>query len=254
MLLVAPDARLPPLAIDAGVIWGAERTAIVLVSERLREGQVRGILHHVESAQRWLTRLQATLQRGKQKRSRARIEQDIAARLRGRQHLRDTIAVELGEKDGCLTLAWKFDQAAFEALASSTLGRLVLITSRHDWSIADVIRAYRAQADIEAVFRHLKNPRHLALRPQFHWTDQKLHVHVFSCLLGYLLTRLLHLRASNAGAPYASSEALLEALARVRRARVAHLPIRPGKPRITDQLEQLDPQIESFLPALGVTA
>jgi hypothetical protein len=35
----------------------------------------------------------------------------------------------------------------------------------------------------------------LATRPQFHWTDQKLHVHAFLCVTGYLLVRLLWWRA-----------------------------------------------------------
>jgi hypothetical protein len=43
---------------------------------------------------------------------------------------------------------------------------------------------------------------------------------VFTCVLGYLLASLLHLRARRASAPYASMESLLEALGRVRRAMI----------------------------------
>jgi hypothetical protein len=60
-------------------LWGVERTVVVLLSERLREGQKRGILQHVASAQRWLARLNQTLERGKQRRSHTR----IPARHRG---------------------------------------------------------------------------------------------------------------------------------------------------------------------------
>jgi len=77
----------------------------------------------------------------------------------------------------------------------------VLVTDRHDWSTAEIIRAYHGQSAVEALFAHLKDPVHLALRPQHHWTDQKLHVHVFTCVLGLLLASLLHLRARRAGAP-----------------------------------------------------
>jgi len=64
------------------------------------------------------------------------------------------------------------------------------MTDRHDWSTAEIIRAYHGQAAVEAIFAHLKDPVHLALRPQHHWTDQKLHVHVFTCVLGFLLASL----------------------------------------------------------------
>jgi transposase len=79
--------------------------------------------------------------------------------------------------------------------------------------------AYRGQAHIEAVFAHLKDPMHVMLRPQYHWTDQKIHVHVFMCVVAYLLARLLHLRAQRAGYRHCQ-EALLDALAQIRKATV----------------------------------
>jgi transposase len=150
-------------------------------------------------------------------------------------------------------LEHSFDQAAFEKLASETLGRILLITDRHDWSTSQIIRCYRNQADIEAVFAHLKDPVHLALRPQRHWTDQKLHVHVLTCILGYLLARLLHLRARRAGAPFASPEGLLEALAGVRQAVVMRAATGKGPSlRISTQLEEAEPDLLALLPKLAV--
>lgn len=235
------------------VIWGVERTAVLLVSERLREGQMRGVMQHVESARKWLEQLASTLRRGKQKRDRARIERDIEIRLKGRQHLSTVLRFDLAGQDPKLTLTHGFDEAAFEKLANETLGRVLLITDQHDWSTLQIIRSYRDQADIEAVFAHLKDPVHLALRPQRHWTDQKLHVHVLTCILGYLLARLLHLRARRAGAPFASPESLLEALTRVRQAVVVRAASGKGPSlRISTQLEEVEPEILALLPKLGV--
>jgi len=236
-------------------IWGAERTVVVLCSERLRQGQIAGVMQHVAKAQQWLSALADTLRRGKQRRNRARIERDIETYLKGRQHLGEVIRFELSGEDPKLTLAYEFDQAALDSLAQDTFGRLVLMTDRHDWSTADIIRAYHGQAAVEAVFAHLKDPDHLALRPQHHWTDQKLHVHVFTCVLGYLLASLLHLRARRAHAPYASIESLLDALARVRRAMIVRRSAaRSGKraERTTYQLEEIEPEIAPLLPTLGV--
>ena len=202
-------------------IWGAERTVVVLCSERLRQGQMAGVMQHVSKAQQWLSEQADILRRGKQRRDRARIERDIESYLAGRQHLSEVIRFKLAGEDPHLSLTFEFDQAAFDTLAAEQLGRLVLMTDRHDWSTADIIRGYHGQAAVEAVFAHLKDPEHLALRPQRHWTDQKLHVHVFTCVLGYLLASLLHLRARRAKAPYASIESLLDALGRVRRVMVA---------------------------------
>lgn len=233
-------------------IWGVERTVVVLVSERLREGQMRGILQHVASARRWLDDLANTLRRGRQKRNRARLERDIELRLKGRQHLSRVLHFQLSGVDPNLALTYQFDQAAFDEIANNSLGRIVLMTDRHLWPTAEIIQGYRNQADIEAVFAHLKDPIHLALRPQRHWTDQKLHVHVLTCVIGYLLARLLHLRAQRAGAPFASPEHLLEALGQIRWATIARSTNGKGGLRMSSQIERAEPELIALLSKLGV--
>lgn len=251
--VVLPDGETVPAYRERRTIWGTERTVIVLLSERLREGQKRGVLQHVASARRWLDELAQTLRHGRQKRDRARIQRDIELRLQGRQHLGEVLRFELSGQDPQLSLTYRFDQAAFDALANDKLGRVVLMTDRDDWSTAEIIAAYHGQSKIEAVFAHLKDPFHLALRPQFHWTDQKLHVHVLICILGYVLACTVFRRAQRAGAPYASMESLLDALTLVRRVTVARPAIGKGSMRITTQLEDLDPPLAALLPTLGVT-
>ena len=259
------NPQLAPVEIEPGEtvpayramrnVWGAERTLVVLCSERLRQGQMAGVMQHVARAQQWLSEQADILRRGKQKRNRVRIEHDIENYLKGRQHLSEVIRFNLAGEDPDLALTYEFNQAAFDALAQRTFGRLVLMTDRHDWSTAEIVRAYHGQSAVEAAFAHLKDPVHLALRPQHHWTDQKLHVHVFTCMLGFLLSNLLHLRARRANSPYASMESLLEALGRVRRTMlVRRSGARGGKrsTRVTYQLEEIEPEIAPLLPILGV--
>jgi transposase len=261
-LLAEANASMQPVSLDEEekvlafrtrrLVWGVERTVVVLMSERLREGQKRGILQHVASAQRWLARLSETLERGKQRRSRTRIQHDIDARLRGRQHLRDVLKVDLSESKGRLAVSSTFDQHALDTLERELLGRIVLITDRHDWTTPEIIRAYRGQSAVEAVFAHLKDPVHIALRPQYHWTDQKLHVHVLTCVLGYILARLLHLRARQAVAYPHGMERLLEDLDTVRRATVIRLSHLKGRSRVTTQLEGVPDELHSLVAALGL--
>ena len=255
---------LAPVEVDAGEtvqayrakrkIWGAERTVVVLVSERLREGQMAGVMQHVTSAKEWLAEQADVLGRGKQRRDRARIQRDIENRLMGRQHLGDVIRWKLAGEDPHLTLEYEFDETAFDALAKTTFGRLVLMTDRHDWRTEEIIRAYHSQAAIEAVFAHLKDPAHLALRPQYHWTDQKLHVHVFTCVLGFLLSSLLHLRSRQANAPYASIESLLGALEKIRRVTVIRQATSKSKLRVTTQLEDAEPEALRLMEILKIAS
>lgn len=234
-----------------GMIWGADRTAVVLVSQRLRDGQLRGIEQHLDSASRWLDDLAATLQRGRQRRNRVAIERDIQKRLMGRQFLGKVIRVHLTGEARNLRLSYEIDRAAMETLARDWLGRQVLITDRHDWSTAAIIQAYRGQADIEAAFEHIKDPVHVMLRPQYHWTDQKLHVHVFTCVMAYLLGRLLFLKAQRTLGYARSMERLLDTLAGVRKVKVVRFAGKKGL-RVATQFEDMDADTEKLARELGV--
>jgi len=230
-------------------IWGSLRTVVVVVSESFRAGQMRGVLQHVASVRKWLDGLAQTLARGKQRRSREAIVRDIETRLMGRQHLQQVIRWKLtGDKQ--LSLEHDVDAQAIENLSRDVLGRIILMTDRDTWSTEDIIRAYRGQAHVEAVFAHLKDPLHVMLRPQYHWTDQKLQVHVFMCVVSYLLARLLHLRAQRAGY-LQCQEALLDSLAQIRKATVIRTTSKKSL-RTTTQLEDIAPDLQSLVDQLGV--
>lgn len=171
----------------------------------------------------------------------------------GRQHLSQVLRWQLSGSGRALTLTYQLDQRALDALDRDWLGRMVLVTDRDDWSTAEIIAAYRGQAHIEAAFAHMKDPMHIMRRPQHHWTDQKLHVHVFTCVLAYLLGRLLHLRAKQAVGYARSMERLLDTLAEVRRTNIARSTQKRGV-RVTTQLEEVDPEVAGLLQPLGVTA
>jgi transposase len=256
------NAQLTPVIVDGTEIpayrtrrsiWGQERTAVVLVSKRLQDGQARGVLQHVASASKWLDELAAVLAARTQRRDRARIQRDIEARLKGRQFLARVLNFRLTGKDPDLSLSYQFDTAAFEALRDQKFGRVVLITDRHDWPTPDIIRAYHSQAHIEAVFKSWKDPLHVSMRPQYHWTDQKIHVHVLICVLSYLLARLLLLRAQRLDPSLDSVREVIGRLALVRRATVAR-PNERGKWSITSQLEEMDDNPAKLWRALGLTS
>src|SRR5215469_7173601 len=69
--------------------------------------------------------------------------------------------------------------------------------------------------DREIQFRCLKSPHHVSLRPQHHWTDQKIRVHVFYCVLALLLCSLLRRQLHRHGIDR-SIPALLADLGRIR--------------------------------------
>lgn len=261
-LIAEANARLETVVLSGGdgvplyrtrrVVWGQERTLVVLVSERLRQGQLRGLAQHLDKARRRLRQLQQELQSPRAlPRRRAVIERQVEEALRG-QFLRQVLRVRLQTvSPGRHRLTVFEDPEALRYLAEEFFGRRVLMTDRHDWTSAEIVEAYRGQSEAERAFRDLKNPYHLAVRPTFHWTDQKLQVHTFCCVLGYLLVKLLEIKARQSVGYRGSPGDLLERLASVRQVTMLEASEGRGRPRVRTQLEMLDPEIEPLARALN---
>ena len=133
------------------------------------------------------------------------------------------------------------------------LGFRMLMTNRHDWETAEIINAYHGQSTIEMAFRNIKNPAHLALKPQFHWTDQKIKVHYFICVMGYLLAALI-LRQAKLHADYRGGlDSLLDLLNNIRLGTVLEEPNGQGRLKAIYKLEQMTKEEERLLDALEIS-
>ena len=195
------------------VAYGAERRAILTHSPELHDKQAAGFDGTtLAKAGRKLDDLAATLARGKARRSREKVEAEIAA-ITAKPWARRVITWELaGGQPKDLRLTWQIDPAARAALEEEIFGKHVLITSHDDWPAADVIAGYRSQSEAEFSFRQLKDPRVVSFSPMFHWTEHNIRVHVFTCVLALQVAHLMRLKARRAGLSL-SVRALLAALA-----------------------------------------
>jgi hypothetical protein len=171
------------------------------------------------------------------------IQRQIERILRPVAQVRKLLRYELIERlrrDGFWELDWWVDGQALSELRDRVFGRRMLATDRQGWSAGQIVSAYWGQSEAELVFRQLKDPEFLALRPQYHWTDQKIQVHSFCCVLGYLLATLLRRTARQQG--YTESlRKLLEMLNGIRAVLRTESAGRPGRPAVRWQLEQADP-------------
>jgi hypothetical protein len=234
------------------VIADRPRTVIALDSPSLRHGQMRGLQQQFGPVMRGFNELQQTLARATRRRRQEGVERQIARVLAPYPQVRRVVRTALlrrGPREGFWALDWWVDEAALADLRDRQYGRRILATNRQDWPDAEVIRAYWGQSEAELVFRQLKDPEFLALRPQYHWTDQKIRVHSFCCLLGYLLVALLRRQSRRAGlevpswgaaANEPSAPTLLKALRGIR-AVLRTATRRDGRLRARWQLEQADP-------------
>lgn len=261
-LVTDAEAHFTPLDLDGDTVqvyrqqrqvWGSPRTVVVLISQRLRAGQLRGIYRELDRRKRRLGGLQRQLAnlRGR-RRTREQLEAQLATLLQG-QYLEGLIRWRLEEGEpGRFSLRYRTSRRALNQLEDH-LGLRLLMTDRHDWSTADIIRAYHGQGAVEHAFRTLKDPHHLAIRPQFHWTDHKLRIHFFTCVLAYQLSALLRHTARGQRAFTGTCGTLLRKLSLIRLATLVETTGRGSKPHVVHQLETMEPDDEVLAHALGIT-
>jgi len=239
-------------------VWGIDLTTVVYISEKLRDGQLRGIKQYMEKLFKKLEQLSQSIKeptkRGK-KRTQAQLQKKIESWMVSNVP-QELIGWELSWlQSDAFELNYWINQDAFEKYKEHWLGKRILITNRHHWSTQEIITAYWGQANIEYVFKNMKNPFHLAWRPQYHWTDHKVEVHGFICLLSFLLVMVTFKqareRANFSGCPHT----LLEKLSEIRLATLIESPKEKSKGRYKAiyRLEEMEPDIQDLAEAMEIT-
>ena len=185
-------------------VWGQKRSVVVTRSEKLLAGQIAGIKTALRKKRVALQELRTKLRRSLQPKARGKgyTRESLKKRLESitsGQYVSDILNTEIIESDRRLDFLFSTDAAAFERLKRSRLGKRILCTDNHKWSTEEIILGSRAQYHVEDAFKQMKNPHWVSFSPAFHWTDQKLRVHAFYCVLALMLSSLLQRKAAHAG-------------------------------------------------------
>lgn len=240
------------------LIWQMDFTVVVYISEKLRLGQIRGIEQNIRKLFSKLgglkTKVSTPTRRGRQ-RTRAILEKKITSLISSHQLDDKLIGWELKKlsKDAFELEFW-INKDELDTLKEQWLGRRILITNRHDWSTEEIILAYWGQAQVEYAFKNLKNPYHLALRPQYHWTDQKIEVHGLICFIAFLLSMVVYKHAREKANFKGEPHELLEKLSAIRLATFIESPLQKtkGRYKTTYCIEEMDKDIRTLAEALGL--
>ncbi len=237
---------------DKREIWQEERTVIVFISDKLKAGQIRGIYQSLEKKQKRLRELQESLLNPRaKKRNKEQLEEKISNLLKG-QFLNNLIDWSLSEiSEGRFQLEFSINKEKLSEIEDK-LGFRIIMTDRHHWNTVDIIKAYYGQSFIEHTFKNLKNPYHLALKPQFHWTDQKIIVHYFGCVLGYQLSAIVWRQAKLEARFTGALDTLLDMLNNIRLGTILEESKTRGRVKAIYKLEEMSDEENVIMEALAI--
>ena len=202
-------------AAETMVVHGKEYRCVVKYSAPFAGEQLHSLTTSLSKAMQSMRRLARELATSAASFTERGLHSRIARWL-SPQFVGELIGYTLEQRDGRWHLQFDFDHQALERLMAQRLGRTVLLTNRFDWTAEQVITAYSGQQHIEQVFRGLKDGDWLGWGPMYHWTDQKIRVHAFYCMLGISLLQYVRRQAVEAW-PGLSTEELLEQLRQIQK-------------------------------------
>lgn len=233
-LLKVPRSRFHPLGgegLDGVLAWrtrkevlGAERTLVVVYNPELFLSQCATILREIRKRARKLKELQLHLahppKRAAKQITIQSVQKQVQAILSGR-HMTELIQTGVTHRENRAHLSYRVDQAAWQRLQHTLLGKSILFTDQDSWSDEEIVLAYRGQYHIEEAFKRMKNPHFVSWRPLHHWTDQKIRVHAFYCVLALMVSSLLRRTLAHKGIDLSVAQ-ILSALSGIKEVALIH--------------------------------
>jgi transposase len=230
---------------------GVTRRAVLTHSPSLHAAQARGFDQTLAKARRKLIDLQATLARGNTRRDRATVQAEIATITRARWVNQVLMTTLTGDVAAELRLTFRVDARARTQLENRIFGKRILFTNREDWPVTDVVAGYRSQSEVEAGFRQMKDPHAVSFGPMHHWTDSKIRVHVFYCVLALTIAHLMRREADHAGLHMSVTE-ILATLGGIGETVLLHHDGGKGRPRAQRILTDMDPTQKRLADLFGI--
>ena len=127
-------------------------------------------------------------------------------------YLETFILIQMDKNEnGQWSLQYKLDEKEKAEYIARNYGKKLTVTDHMDWTTEKILSTYAEQACIENLFRTSKNVDYFSVRPQYHWTDDKIRVHVLVCMTALMIAEVLRQRMSSAGITISKPE-LMEQL------------------------------------------
>ena len=187
--------------------------------ENCRRDRQDAIQYNIEIEEEWKQRQAEGKRGGRKKKPRSIPVWDENSALReiackyifSKGYLRDFCFVTLVVETNRRYFLFCVDQKKKDAYCRKYYGKKLTITDHTDWTTQQILKEYCNQECIENdIFKVSKDPDYFHVRPQYHWTDDKIWMHVFICLGAMSLGELLYVKLKGEGIDLSKKKMLTE--------------------------------------------
>jgi len=238
-------------------VFRQERTIVVTFNEDLFDAQVRGLGWQLQKKRKELRQLKTRLARrasGKVKRGRkptlASVQRQVDKILSWQYHS-ELFNVKVHTQNNHIVLQFGTNINAVARLHRRQFGKTIHFTDNHHWTNEEIVAAYRGQCKIEDAFKQMKQPVFVSWKPRFHWTDQKMRVHAFYCVLALAISSLLQRELAGKGLKI-SIPKMLENLSSIKEVAICYPKNKVSGPPVSLALSDMDSLQKKLYRLLGL--
>jgi transposase len=167
-------------------VFGKTRTIVITFNPELYKKQFFHLRKVIQKEKLKLSQLKRKLNKGKW-RNEEKVKEKVDKLLSKEGKKLLTVKIKEGGK---LSLSVRRNQKQIYQRTKRS-GKNILFTDNDSFSSEEIIKAYKGKSIIEGNFKKMKSHSTVSFIPMWHFTDQKIRVHAFCCVISLLLLNLL---------------------------------------------------------------
>ena len=182
-----------PVYREAREVFGVPGVVAVSFNEKLRKRQVRRLNEKLVRAE---ANLRDAVDRFKSRDTKAGLEKRLKNILKG-SGVGGCLCFEIrGRRFKTVTIGRNMAKIREKKLIA---GKTIHFSTDPGMGTREIISLYRSRSKVEATFHLEKDRQGVPFRPMHCWTDSKIRLHAFTCILGLLIWRVMQYRLRQVG-------------------------------------------------------
>lgn len=182
-----------------GEFWGKERAVVVTYNPRTARKKRYTFESKLETIRQELLMMRAKVRDGEPYWRNADAVKERYMRLCERLHVSSELFVlRFDQLKKGLSMSFRKDPYKLKQ-QQALFGKNIIITDNVDWTTTEIVQASLDRWQVEDQFRLSNNDDLVSARPVRHWTDSKIRIHLFTCVVAMTYLRILENRLARRG-------------------------------------------------------
>lgn len=182
-----------------GEYWEKERAVVVTYSPRTARKKAYTFESKLETIRQELLEMRAKVREGRPHWRNADTVRERYLRLCERLHVSsDLFVLRFEQSKKGLSMSFRKDPYKLKK-KQAMFGKNIIITDNTDWTTSEIVQASLDRWQVEDQFRLSNDEDLVGARPVRHWTDSKIRLHLFTCVVAMTYLRILENRLVRKG-------------------------------------------------------